>query len=312
MLTFFLPKVLGSSTPCNFSTSEKFQEFRAPVSSFYLLSWAVSLFLFSSLRFISPFCQKVDFWSSFDIWYILHDIFLPNIDNSGEVLEAPENSNPFTCFLPSIISVSTCKGWLTPQRPPLRNETLISEGGTLEGGRLTMVINPSTFSSFLGKKLQACWFLPPKNWRLGSECNFCPRYGWRTNICFWLWAFCVPRSRLPLLQPERWRRNPGTWFQMDGYAATQLWEVGWLSIWWMWNLQIVGRSSHQPLWWSPTEKNTITTANNNSKKKTITLLRVIPAMTFQNMEKRHTCFLDFCASLSCPARYSVYHCHWNI
>ena len=54
----------------------------------YLLSsifcpWALSLSLFSSLRFISPFGQKLDFWSSLDIWYFLN-IFLSKFEKLGK------------------------------------------------------------------------------------------------------------------------------------------------------------------------------------------------------------------------------------
>lgn len=233
MLTFFLPKVLGSSTPCNFSTSEKFQKFRAPVSSFfYLLSWAVSLFLFSSLRFISPFCQKVDFWSSFDIWYILHDIFLSNIDNSGEVLEAPENSNPFTCFRPSIISVSTCKGWLTPQRPPLRNETLVSEGGTLEGGRLTMVINPSksltTNFLLISGERPSLLILATQKLAIRLRMQFLPKV--RMTNQHLLLALSILRSAFQITSAStgNMKEEPGNLISngwLRGYAALGSWVI---------------------------------------------------------------------------------------
>ena len=42
---------------------------------------------------------------------------------------------------------------------------------------------------------------------------------------------------------------------------------------------------------------------NNFPSKKITLLRVIPTIAFQNRQTRHTCFLESCVILSCPARY---------
>ena len=61
-----------------------------------------------------------------------------------------------------------------------------------------------------------------------------------------------------------------------------------------------------PIWLIP---KSVRSLRERSRKQKIQIkqLRTIPTMALQNIETRHTCFLDFCVCSSCPARYSVYH-----